>query len=125
MSINLQKPIVTALALQMVNGRTRLLGIPREKIQVIMTIPDIKEFNQNLNEAINFFKSRAESFIVTTSSQEDCEEIIKEFELSDNLISREYKDFSKTFNVTDEESLLKKSLMIIDTNCQITHKEIL
>ena len=125
MSINLQRPIVNALALQMINGNTRLLGIPKEKVQVVMTLPNIKEFNNELNEAISFFKNRADAFIITASSIEDCEEIIKTYSLKDNLISKEFKEFSKTFEIKDERNQLKKSLMIIDTNCQITHKEIL
>jgi thiol peroxidase len=125
MAIDLQRPIVKALGLQMINGNTRLLGIPKEKIQVVISLPNITSFNKQLNEAIDYFKSRAETFVITTSSIDDCEKIIKEFELKDSLISREYKEFSHTFSVKDEKNQLKKSLMIIDTNCQITHKEIL
>jgi len=125
MAIDLQRPIVKALGLQMINGNTRLLGIPKEKIQVVISLPNITSFNKQLNEAIDYFKSRAETFVITTSSVDDCEKIIKEFELKDSLISREYKEFSHTFSVKDEKNQLKKSLMIIDTNCQITHKEIL
>ena len=125
MSINLQRPIVKALGLEMLNGTTRLLGIPKDKVQVVISLPDINSFNEQLNDAIDYFKNRAETFVITTSSIDECEEIIKKFELKDSLISREYKEFSKTFNVKDEKNQLKKSLMIIDTNCQITHKEIL
>ena len=125
MGINLQRPIVKALGLEMINGSTRLLGIPKEKIQVVISLPDIKNFNEQLNEAISFFKNRAETFVITMSSIDECEEIIKEYELKESLISREYKEFSKTFSIKDEKNQLKKSLMIIDTNCQITHKEIL
>ncbi|WP_428023301.1 hypothetical protein [Arcobacter sp.] len=125
MSINLQRPIVKALGLEMINGATRLLGIPKERVQVVISLPDITAFNDQLNEAISYFKSRAETFIITTSSIDECEKVIKEFELKESLISREYKEFSKIFNIKDEKNQLKKSLMIIDTNCQITHKEIL
>jgi thiol peroxidase len=125
MSINLQRPIVKALGLEMLNGSTRLLGIPKEKVQVVISLPDIKSFNTQLNDAIDYFKNRAETFVITTSGIDDCEEIIKEFGLKESLISREYKEFSNTFNIKDENNKLKKSLMIIDTNCQITHKEIL
>lgn len=125
MSINLQRPIVPAIAIQMINGTTRLLGIPKQKVQVIMTLPDINDFNEQLNEAIEFFKDRADAFIISSSSREDCEEIIEKYELKNNLISTEYKDFSKVFKMLDENKNLKKSLMIIDTNCQITHKDIL
>ncbi len=125
MSINLQRPIVPAIGLQMINGKTRLLGIPKEKVQVVMTLPKIEEFNEQLNEAIEFFKDRADSFIITSSSKEECKKTIEEFDLKENLISTEYKDFSKVFQILDENKDLRKSLMIIDTNCQITHKDIL
>ena len=125
MSINLQRPIVPAIALQMLSTRTRLLGIPKQKVQVVITLPDILKFNDALFEAIEFFKEAAECFIITSSSKDECEKVIEEFELEENLISIEYRDFSKIFKMRDENKGLKKSLMIIDTNCQITHKEVL
>lgn len=125
MSINLKRPIVPAIAIEMLSNRTRLIGIPKEKIQVIMTLPNIKEFNEQLLEAIDFFKDRAESFIITSSSKQSCNEIIEEYGLKENLISTEYKDFSKIFSMRDENKNLIKSLMIINTDCQITHKDIL
>lgn len=125
MSINLQRPIVSALAIEMISGRTRLIGIPKERIQVIMTLPDIMGFNDELYEAIEFFKDRAESFIITSSSKDECTILIKKYKLKENLISTEFKDFSKIFNMKDENKNLKKSLMIIDRNCQITHKDVL
>lgn len=125
MSINLQRPIVPAIAIEMLSGRTRLIGIPKERVQVVMTLPNITEFNDELYEAIEFFRSKAESFIITSSSKQDCDDVIEKYELRDNLISIEYKDFSKIFNMRDENKNLKKSLMIIDTNCQITHKDVL
>jgi len=125
MSIKFERPIVPAIGLTMLSGRTRLLGIPKEKVQVVMTLPNINEFNEALNEAIEFFKDRADAFIITSSSHEMCEDIVSQYNLSENLISNEFKDFGKTFNMIDESKQLKKSLMIIDTNCQITHKDIL
>lgn len=125
MSINLQRPIVPAIAIEMLSGRTRLIGIPKERVQVIMTLPNIEEFNDELFEAIEFFRDRAESFIITSSSKQACDEVIEKYELRDNLISTEFKDFSKIFKMRDENKNLKKSLMIIDTNCQITHKDVL
>jgi hypothetical protein len=125
MSINLNRPIVPAIAIEMISGRTRLIGIPKEKIQVVITLPDINEFNKELNEAIEFFKHRADSFIITSSNKEECNEVIDKFDLNEHLISNEHRDFSKIFKMRDETRRLKKSLMIIDTNCQITHKDVL
>lgn len=125
MSINLNRPIVPTLVIEMINGRTRLIGIPKQKIQVIMTLPDIKGFNKELGEAIKFFKDRAEAFIITSSSKENCHEVMNKYELEDNILSKDYKDFSKIFEMQNSDKSLKKSLIIIDTNCQITHKDIL
>lgn len=125
MNINLQRPIVPAIAIEMINQKSRLLGIPKEKVQVVITLPDIEEFNQALSEAIEFFEDRADAFIITSSPKESCKKIVEKFELEESLISIEYKDFSKVFKMLDENKNLKKSLMIIDTNCQITHKDIL
>ena len=125
MSINLKRPIVPAIAIEMLNRRTRLIGIPKEKVQVIMTLPDISEFNDELFDAIDFFKHRAESFIISSSSKEHCLALLKKYDLKEDLISIEFKEFSKIFNMRDQNRNLKKSLMIIDTNCQITHKDVL
>lgn len=125
MSINAQKPFVSALAIKMLSGRTRLIGIPKEKNQFILTLPKIEEFNDELYEAIEFCKERVECFIITSSSKKQCDEIIEKYELKENLISTEYEDYSKIFKTSDENKQLKKSLMTIDTNCQIKHKDIL
>ena len=37
----------------------------------------------------------------------------------------DFKKFAKTFNLSSEENIMQKSLMIIDKNCQIVHKNIL
>ena len=125
MSVNLKRPIVPAIALEMLSGRTRLLGIPKERVQVVITLPNILEFNDELYNAIEFFKHRAECFIITSSSKNNCGTLIEKYKLRENLISTEYKDFARIFNMSDENKNLKKSLMIIDTNCQITHKDVL
>ncbi|RXJ68682.1 hypothetical protein CRV08_06905 [Halarcobacter ebronensis] len=125
MSINLQRPIVPAITLQMIDGKTRLLGIPKQKVQVVITLPNIEDFNEQLSDAIEFFKDRADAFIITSSCIDSCKKVVEKFNLKNNLITMEYKEFSKIFKMLDENNNLKKSLMIIDTNCQITHKDIL
>ena len=125
MSINANKSFVTGLAIKMLSGKTRLIGVPKGRNQFILTLPNIEHFNNELYEAIEFCKERVECFIITSSSKEDCDEIIKEYDLRENLISTEFETYSSTFDMKDENKELKKSLMIIDTNCQITHKDIL
>jgi hypothetical protein len=124
MSINNQ-PFVTALAVKMLSGRTRLIGMPKEKNQFVVTLPNINDFNNELYEAIEFCKERVDCFIITSSTQEECQGVIKEYELEENLISTDFEDYSKIFNTRDDRKKLKRSLMIIDTHCQIKHKDII
>lgn len=125
MSINLRKTIIPALGIKTLRGNTRLIGIPKEYIQVIISLPNILEFNDSLNDSIEFFKEKAECIIITSSSIEECKMILDKYNLSNSLVSRQYKDFANIFSVQDENNNLKKSLMIVNKNCEITHKNIL
>lgn len=125
MSINPAHPMVPFTSIKMLNESTKLIGLPKLKAQVIVTLPDILEFNEKLKESINFSKDEIECFIITSSSQNQIEELIKQFELNASIISNDFKSFAKIFNLKDEKNNLIKSLIMINKNCQIIHKEIL
>ena len=44
---------------------------------------------------------------------------------NESIISNDFKSFAKTFNLDDKENKLIKSLIMINKDCQIIHKEIL
>ena len=59
------------------------------------------------------------------SSKNEIENIIKEFELNESIISNDFRSIAKTFNLENKENKLIKSLIMINKDCQIIHKEIL
>lgn len=125
MSINASLQMVPFATIRMLNESTKLIGLPKLKAQVIITLPDILEFNDKLRNSINHSKGEIECFIITSSSEENIGEVLKKYELNESLISNDHKSFSKIFNLRDEENNLTKSLIMINKDCQIIYKEIL
>lgn len=125
MSINLNQPISPFTRLKMFNNKTKQIGMAKDKIQVIISLPDISEFNNKINHTIKTFTSKAECFIITASSKEITSIIVKEFDLNTAFVSLDFEHFASVYDLKDEMYKLKKSLMIINKYCQIAHKEIL
>ena len=125
MSINPSLQTVTFSTIKMLNESTKLIGLPKLKGQVIITLPNILEFNDKLKESINFSKNDIECFIITSSTQNDIEILIEKYNLNKSFISNDFKSFSKTFSLDDKEKGLIKSLIMINKDCQIIHKETL
>lgn len=125
MSINLNQPLSPFTRLKMFNNKTKQIGMAKDKIQVIISFPDICKFNKKIHHTIKTFSSKAECFIVTSSSKENTTAVIKEFDLNTEFISLDFDHFASVFDLKDDKHKLKKSLMIINKYCQIAHKEIL
>ena len=125
MSINPNIQLVPFTSVKMLNETIKLIGMPRLNAQIIITLPNIGEFNEELKNSINHSKDEIECFIITTSSKNEIENIIKEFELNESIISNDFKSIAKTFNLENKENKLIKSLIMINKDCQIIHKEIL
>lgn len=125
MSINPNIQLVPFTSVKMLNETIKLIGMPRLNAQIIITLPNIGEFNEELKNSINHSKDEIECFIITTSSKNEIENIIKEFELNESIMSNDFKSIAKTFNLENKENKLIKSLIMINKDCQIIHKEIL
>ncbi|MDD2291878.1 MAG: hypothetical protein PHV52_06355 [Aliarcobacter sp.] len=125
MSINPNMQLVPFTNVKMLNETIKLIGMPRLNAQIIITLPNINEFNEELKNSINHSKNEIECFIITTSSKNEIENIIKEFDLNESIISNDFRSFAKTFNLDDKENKLIKSLIMVNKDCQIIHKEIL
>jgi hypothetical protein len=125
MSINPNMQLVPFTSVKMLNETMRLIGMPRLNAQIIITLPNINEFNEQLKNSIHCSKDEIECFIITTSSKNEISNVINEFELNESIISNDFKSFAKTFNLDDKENKLIKSLIMINKDCQIIHKEIL
>ena len=125
MSINPNMQLVPFTSVKMLNETIKLIGMPRLNAQIIITLPNINEFNEELKNSINHSKNEIECFIITTSSRNEIENIIKEFDLNESIMSNDFRSIAKTFNLDDKENKLIKSLIMINKDCQIIHKEIL
>lgn len=125
MSINPNMQLVPFTSVKMLNETIKLIGMPRLNAQIIITLPNINEFNEELKNSINHSKNEIECFIITTSSKNEIENIIKEFDLNESIISNDFRSFAKTFNLENKENKLIKSLIMVNKDCQIIHKEIL
>ena len=125
MSINPNMQLVPFTSVKMLNETMRLIGMPRLNAQIIITLPNINEFNEQLKNSIHCSKDEIECFIITTSSKNEISNVINEFELNESIISNDFRSFAKTFNLDDKENKLIKSLIMINKDCQIIHKEIL
>lgn len=125
MSINPKYQMVPFTTIKMLNESVKLLGLPKLHAQVILTLPNIKEFNHKLKESITFSKDEIECFIITSSAKDEVKKIIEEFSLNESFISNDFKFFADSFGLKDESNSLTKSIMMINKNCQIVHKEIL
>ncbi len=125
MSINPNMQLVPFTSVKMLNETIKLIGMPRLNAQIIITLPNINEFNEELKNSINHSKNEIECFIITTSSKNEIENIIKEFDLNESIMSNDFRSIAKTFNLDDKENKLIKSLIMVNKDCQIIHKEIL
>lgn len=125
MSINPTLQLVPFTSVKMLNETMKLIGMPRLNAQIIITLPNINEFNEELKNSINHSKNDIECFIITSSSKNEIENTIKEFDLNEGSISNDYKSFAKIFSLNTKENELIKSLIMINKDCQIIHKEIL
>ena len=125
MSINPNMQLVPFTSVKMLNETIKLIGMPKLNAQIIITLPNINEFNEQLKNSIHCSKDEIECFIITTSSKNEISNVINEFELNESIISNDFKSFAKTFNLDDKENKLIKSLIMINKDCQIIHKEIL
>lgn len=125
MSINPNLQLVPFTSVKMLNETMKLIGMPKLNAQIIITLPNINEFNEKLKNSIHYSKDEIECFIITSSSKNEIKNIINEFELSESIISNDFKSFAKTFSLDDKEMGLIKSLIMINKDCQIIHKEIL
>lgn len=125
MSINLTQPLSPFLKVKMLDNQEKTLGLVKNKVQVVMSLPNISNFTNELKTTINTFDKSIECFIITASEEKSTNRIIKEYELSKSIVSLDFKNFATTFNLNSKENGLKKSLMIINENCQIVYKDIL
>ena len=125
MSKNLTYSMSPIMKLRMLNKEKKIVGIVNNRVQVLITLPNLRDFSDELKNTISIFSKKTECFIITSSEIEAVDEVSSKYELSKSFISLDFKNFNQVFNQSDDLSKFQKSLIIIDKNCQIRHKDIL
>ncbi|WP_320035650.1 redoxin family protein [Halarcobacter sp.] len=113
-----------AVRVKMVGGETKVIGMMAPKIQVMITLPCIKAYNNGLHNVIQEYSSKAIVYIITKSSDDNLEKVKAAYSIDENFISNDFKDFSLKFGVNMSEELIAKSLFVIDKEGVIKYKQI-
>ena len=64
-----------AIRVKMLNDETKVIGMMAPKIQVMLTMPEIKDYNNGLHDILNKFKSKLLVYIITNSSLENIKKV--------------------------------------------------
>ena len=124
MDANLNSEISPFIKVKMIDNQEKIIGKINDKVQVVISLPNMDEFTVDLMVSMTIFSDDAECFIITASKEDVIEKTLKKFDLQKSSISTDYEDFARAFNIK-EDNKLKKSLMIIDKNSNIAYQDIL
>lgn len=113
-----------ATRVTMLNGESKVIGMMAPKIQVMVTLPDIKDYNNGLHDILEKSSSKILPYIITSSSEDSIQKVQKAFGLDSGFISNDFNKFSLKFGVNLTETLVAKSIYIIDKEGLIKYKEI-
>ena len=113
-----------AVRVKMLNDETKVIGLMAPAVQVMITLNDVNKYNSDLHEVVTTTKRKVNAYIITTSEQEQIEDIAEKFALDKAFISNDFKDFSLKFGVNINDSMVANSIFVIDKEGVIKYKEI-
>lgn len=110
-----------AIKLKMFNSEDKIVGMLAVKIQVFISLDNIKKYSKELHEILLKNSDKIFAYIVTSSSDEDVKSIVDEFNIDSGFISNIYEEFSKKFGLNDEADKISDSIFIVDKEGLITY----
>lgn len=113
-----------AVRIKMANNEVKVIGLMAPAIQVMITLNDISMYSSKIHEVINSTKRNIYAYIITTSNDEQIEDLVENLALNKGFISNEFKDFSLKFGVNINDSMIVNSIFVIDKEGVIKYKEI-
>lgn len=113
-----------AVRVKMINEETKVIGMMAPKIQVMITLPCIKSYNNGLHNILQEYSSKTLVYIITKSNDQNLEKVKKAYSIKDEFITNDFLNFSLKFGVNISEDLLAKSIFIIDKEGIIKYKQI-
>ncbi|MFA6741540.1 MAG: hypothetical protein WCR78_08620 [Arcobacteraceae bacterium] len=113
-----------AVRVKMVNNEDKVIGLMAPAVQVMITLNDINKYSSEIHKVINTTKRKVNAYIITSSDEEQIEDIAEKFALEKDFISNDFKNFSLKFGVNIDDSMLANSIFVIDKEGVIKYKEI-
>lgn len=113
-----------AVRVKMLNGEEKVIGMMAPKVQVMITLPCIKAYNNGLHNVLQEYASKSMVYIVTKSNDDNLEKVKTAYSIDEGVISNDFKNFSLKFGVNMNEEMLAKSIFVIDKEGVIKYKQI-
>lgn len=113
-----------AVRVKMINEETKIIGMMAPKVQVMISMPNIKGFNNGLLEALKPFKEKTIVYIITSSDEKSIQKVNEMFHLHEGFISNEFQEFASKFGLSMNDELLAKGIFIIDKEGAFKYIEI-
>ena len=113
-----------AVRVKMINEETKVIGMMAPKVQVMITLPCIKSYNNGLHNILNEYTSKTIVYIITKSSDDNLKKVTSAYSIEEGFISNNFKDFSLKFGINMSDELLAKSIFVIDKEGIIKYKQI-
>ena len=113
-----------ACRVKMLNDETKIIGMMATKTQIMIALPNIKDFNNGLFDILKAYKEKTIVYIITSSSEKDIQKVNDMFHLHEGFISTEFSDFAPKFGVSMNDELLAKGLFIIDKEGVFKYAEV-
>lgn len=113
-----------AVRVKMINGEDKVIGMMAPKVQVMITLPCIKAYNNGLHNVLQEYASKTMVYIVTKSSDDNLEKVKDAYSIDEGVISNDFKNFSLKFGVNINDEMIAKSIFVIDKEGVIKYKQI-
>lgn len=103
-----------AVRVKMLNDETKIIGMMAPKVQIMIALPNIKDFNNGLFDALMKFKEQSIMYIITSSDTAIINKTNAMFNLHKGFISNDFIEFSQKFGLSMSDEFLAKGIFIID-----------
>lgn len=108
-----------AIRVKMFNNEDKIVGMLAVKIQVFISLSNIKKYTKEMNEILSKNSDKIFGYIITSSSEDDVKSVVDEFNIDSGFITNRYEDFSKKFGLNQKDGVISDSIFIVDKEGKI------
>ena len=106
-----------AIKLKMLDESSKVIGMMADKVQVIITINEHTDSVDLLTTIIKKYNNQANIYIISSSKIQ--------IDIDPSMLSTDFQNLSLKLGVNIDETLMAKSIFIIDKEGEFIYKEIL